>query len=91
MRGTPISPARSPSLMHVRRDDYDAACELLAKAGVELHADREAAWKNFIGAHMLYEQEIAWLAAALDDPTPFWPHPGGPSSMEGRASQSSAR
>lgn len=21
---------------------------------------------------MLYEDEIAWLAAALSDPTPFW-------------------
>jgi hypothetical protein len=73
MRGTPISPTRSPSLMHVRRQNYDAACGMLAEAGVPLKADREAAWKDFIGAHMLYEQEIAWLAAALGDPIPYWP------------------
>ncbi|MEI6071202.1 MAG: hypothetical protein WCS31_05385 [Verrucomicrobiae bacterium] len=48
---------------------------MLAKAGAALKTDREAAWKNFIGAHMLYEQEIAWLAAALGDPVPYWPHP----------------
>ncbi|TSA35845.1 MAG: two pore domain potassium channel family protein [Verrucomicrobiaceae bacterium] len=72
MRGTPISPERSPTLMHVRRQDYDTACGMLSKEGVALKADREAAWKDFIGAHMLYEQEIAWLAASLGDPTPFW-------------------
>ncbi|MEO8204975.1 MAG: potassium channel family protein, partial [Chthoniobacterales bacterium] len=73
MRGTPISPTRDPGLMHVTRDEYDAACRLLASAGVPLLADREQSWKHFIEAHMCYEQEIAWLAAAISDPTPFWP------------------
>lgn len=73
MRGTPVSPERSPELMHVERRDYDAACERLEAAGVPLEADRERAWKRFIQDHMLYEEEIAWLAAALSDPTPFWP------------------
>jgi len=45
---------------------------MFAKAGVALKADLEAAWKDFIGAHMLYEEEIAWLAAELGDPIPFW-------------------
>jgi len=48
---------------------------MLAKAGAILKTDHEAAWENFIGAHILYEQEIAWRAAALGDPVPCWPHP----------------
>lgn len=74
MRGTPIRPDRDPEQMHVERVHYDAACAKLEAAGMELHPDRELAWKRFIQSHMLYEEEIAWLAAALADPTPFWPH-----------------
>jgi hypothetical protein len=75
MRGTPIRPNRSPDLMHVPRRAYDAACERLAAAGVPLVGDRELAWKRFIEAHMCYEEEIAWLAAAISDPKPSWPMP----------------
>ncbi|MEO6054027.1 MAG: hypothetical protein ABIP97_08455, partial [Chthoniobacterales bacterium] len=73
MRGTPISPTRDPGLMHVTREEYDTACRLLAAAGISLVVDRELAWKRFIEAHMLYEEQIGWLAAAISDPPPFWP------------------
>ena len=73
MRGTPISPERSPALMHVKRMEYDIACEQLVSAGFALKSDRELAWTHFIQAHMQYEEEVAWLAAAISDPTPFWP------------------
>ncbi len=73
MRATPISPERSPDLMHVKRSEYDAACAQLEAAGVPLVADREAAWQSFIEAHMAYEEEVAWLAAAISDPRPSWP------------------
>ena len=82
MRGTPVQPERSPALMHVERKDYDAACEQLARVGVVLKADRETAWEKFIEAHMQYEEEVAWLAAALSDPTPFWPPGPGPLDKE---------
>ena len=75
MRGTPISPKRNPDLMHVRRQEYDAACERLAAVGVPLAHDREQAWQRFIQAHMSYEEEIAWLASAISDPRPYWPMP----------------
>ncbi len=72
MRGTPINPVRSPELMHVERREYEEACRRLEAAGVALVKDREVAWKNFIQAHMSYEEEVAWLAAALADPTPVF-------------------
>ena len=72
MRGTPINPLRSPELMHVERREYEEACRRLEAAGVPLLKDREAAWNNFIQAHMRYEEEVAWLAAALADPTPVF-------------------
>lgn len=73
MRGTPISPTRDPALMHVKRAEYDAACAQLEAAGVKLVEDREAAWQEFVKAHMSYEEEVAWLAASIDDPVPGWP------------------
>lgn len=73
MRGTPIAPTRDPAQMQIKRTAYDAACAQLEAAGIPLVADREAAWQRFIEAHMSYEQEIAWLAAAIDDPLPTWP------------------
>ncbi len=72
MRGTPINPLRSPAQMHVERRDYEEACRRLEAAGVPLLADREGAWQNFIRAHMRYEEEVAWLAEALSDPTPVF-------------------
>jgi hypothetical protein len=66
MRGKQISPGS----MTVSRQDYDAACELLAQEGIPLKPNREATWESFASAHRLYEQEIAWLATALGDPTP---------------------
>ena len=75
MRGTPISPQRDPALMHVKRAEYDAACAQLEAAGIELVKDRETAWQLFVEAHMSYEEEVAWLAAAIDDPVPTWPTP----------------
>lgn len=75
MRGTPIDPMRDPGMMHVDRREYDEACRRLEAAGVELVEDRELAWKNFIQAHMCYEEEVAWLAAALADPTPVFRDP----------------
>lgn len=73
MRGTPIAPTRDPASMRVKRSEYDAACAQLEAAGLKLVADRETAWKNFVEAHMTYEEEVAWLAAAISDPVPTWP------------------
>ncbi len=78
MRGTPIIPKRDPANMHVTRAEYDAACAQLEAVGVTLVADRQAAWQRFVEAHLSYEQEIAWLAAAISDPVPKWP--GGAAS-----------
>jgi hypothetical protein len=77
MRGTPISPTRDPALMHVKRSEHEAACALLEAAGVPLVKDRESAWQRFVEAHMLYEEEVAWLAAAISDPVPSWPSQSG--------------
>lgn len=73
MRGTPVRPERDPATMHVKRAEYDAACAALESAGLALAADREGAWNRFIEAHMAYEEEVAWLAAAVSDPLPDWP------------------
>lgn len=73
MRGTPVMPKRDPALMHVERSKYDAACAQLEAGGVKLVDDREAAWQRFVEAYTTYEEEVAWLAAAISDPVPFWP------------------
>ena len=73
MRGVPVSPSRSPDLVYIKREEYDAACAQLAAAGLPLVADRELAWKRFVEAHMQYEEQVAWLAAAISDPLPVWP------------------
>ncbi len=78
MRGTPVVPRETPGLLHVKRAEYDAACARLAAAGAVLVPDRERAWLRFIDLHRNYEQEISWLAAALSDPTPFWPQADPP-------------
>lgn len=57
----------------MNRAEYDAACAQLEAVGVTLEADREAAWQGFVKAHMSYEEEVAWLAAAISDPVPTWP------------------
>jgi len=76
MRGTPITATSDPEKVRVSRAQYDAACALLAAAGVPLTPDREAAWERFTAAHQAYEAEIAWLAAAISDPVPAWPEAG---------------
>lgn len=73
MRGAPIKADRDKALVHVKRAEYDAACAQLEASGVKLVEDREAAWQEFVKAHMVYEEEIAWLAAAITDPVPNWP------------------
>lgn len=72
MRGSLIVPRKSPDLLHVRRADYDVAWNRLAAAGLPMAADQEAAWLRFIECHKQYEQEIAWMAATLSDPFPYW-------------------
>lgn len=80
MRGTPVSPKRDPAFMKVKRAEYEAACAQLAAAGVPLAEDREGAWQRFVEAHMSYEEEVAWLAAAISDPVPAWPGESKPAA-----------
>lgn len=73
MRGTPLVPRQQPGLMHVHRDQYDTACQMLRLAEVPLNEDLDQAWLDFIEHHKRYEQEISWLAATLGSPEPEWP------------------
>ncbi len=73
LRGSAIHPKKTPELMHVARTRFESSFAALQAAGFDMEPDIEKAWQAFLECHMQYEQQIAWLAALLNDPTPAWP------------------
>jgi hypothetical protein len=62
-RGDPVS---------VRRDEFDAALDQLAEAGVPLKADRDTAWLDFGGWRVNYDATLLALAALTMAPYAIW-------------------
>jgi hypothetical protein len=62
-RGDPIS---------VRRDEYDAALQLMADGGVPLRADRDEAWLDFTGWRVNYDATLLAMAALTMAPYAEW-------------------
>lgn len=78
LSGSPLRPRNSPERMHVAREHFDSAMKAMREAGFEIEPDVDKAWRAFLECRVCYEEEIAWLAKFLDDPTPSWKIPADP-------------
>ncbi|HEX6288618.1 MAG TPA: hypothetical protein VFZ66_05475 [Herpetosiphonaceae bacterium] len=56
----------------VSRAEFDAACEQMAAAGVELKADRDRAWRDFAGWRVNYDTVLLALASLTMAPEAPW-------------------
>nr|MBF6589823.1 hypothetical protein [Ktedonobacterales bacterium] len=56
----------------VTREEYDAAYEALATAGVPLKPNREQAWRDFAGWRVNYDEVLIALARLLMAPEAPW-------------------
>ncbi len=56
----------------VTRDEFDAAYDRLATAGIALRPDREQAWKDFAGWRVNYDQPLLALASLTMAPYAPW-------------------
>jgi hypothetical protein len=63
---------RADDPISVTREEYDAACERLAEAGVALKPDREQAWRDFSGWRVNYDAVLLGLANLTIAPEAPW-------------------
>lgn len=56
----------------VTREEYDAAYDEMAAAGVRLRADRDQAWRDFAGWRVNYDAVLIALAGYTLAPTAPW-------------------
>jgi hypothetical protein len=56
----------------VTREEFEAACEQLAGAGVPLKLDREQAWRDFSGWRVNYDTPLLLLATTITAPPALW-------------------
>ena len=56
----------------VTRREYDLVCTELAAAGLELHDDRDEAWRHFAGWRVNYDTVLIALAELVDAPPAPW-------------------
>lgn len=63
---------RPDSPIAVSREEWEAACDYLADGGVAVRADRNAAWRDFAGWRVNYEEPLLALAALTMAPPAVW-------------------
>lgn len=56
----------------IERDEYDEACQALAGQGIPLKADREQAWRDFVGWRVNYDRVLIALAGLTMAPYAPW-------------------
>jgi hypothetical protein len=56
----------------VSRREYDAVCDELAALGLPLKADREQAWRDFVGWRVNYDAVLVGLAVLTTAPPGIW-------------------
>jgi hypothetical protein len=56
----------------IARDEYDAACDRLAAAGVALRPDRDQTWRDFKGWRVNYDTVLTTLAGLVMAPYAPW-------------------
>jgi hypothetical protein len=54
------------------REEYDEACEKLARAGIPLKPDRDQSWRDFAGWRVNYEDVLLGLALLTHAPMAPW-------------------
>jgi hypothetical protein len=59
----------------VDRARFETALDVIAGAGVPLHADRDAAWADFNGWRVNYDTVLRALERLTMAPTPWWERP----------------
>ena len=69
----PYDPQPAPSSpISVTREEFDAACERLAGAGVPLKPDRDQSWRDFAGWRVNYDTPLLLLATTITAPPALW-------------------
>jgi hypothetical protein len=56
----------------VTRDEFDELCEQLAAQGVPIKADRDQAWRDFVGWRVNYDAVLLSLSAFVIAPYAPW-------------------
>lgn len=56
----------------IDRAEFDAACDLLAEGGVPLKADRDQAWRDFVGWRVNYDTVLLALCTLTRAPWAPW-------------------
>lgn len=56
----------------VSREEYDAVCNGLAELGVPVKADRDQAWRDFVGWRVNYDAVLIGLAVFTSAPNGLW-------------------
>jgi hypothetical protein len=56
----------------IRREEFDAACELLLSRGIPLKNDREQAWRDYAGWRVNYDRVLLALAELTMAPFAVW-------------------
>jgi hypothetical protein len=56
----------------ITREEYDEACDRLARAGVSLKDDRDQGWRDFVGWRVNYDGVLLALAALVMAPYAPW-------------------
>ncbi|HEX3539171.1 MAG TPA: hypothetical protein VHT75_01900 [Acidimicrobiales bacterium] len=71
--GVPYNPDPGPDdPITISRVEYDEACATMAAAGMELVADRDAAWRSFAGWRVNYDTVLLNLARMVEAPIAPW-------------------
>ncbi len=63
---------RSDDPISVSRDEFDDVCDAMAEQGVPLVADREQAWRDFVGWRVNYDRVVIALAGLTMAPVAPW-------------------
>ena len=56
----------------IDRSEFDEACARLAAVGIPLRTDSDAAWRDFVGWRVNYDEVLVSLAGRLMAPTAPW-------------------
>lgn len=69
----PFDPDPAPTdPISVTRDEFDEACDALVAAGIPVHADRDQAWRDFVGWRVNYDVVLLALAGLVMAPYAPW-------------------
>jgi hypothetical protein len=71
--GIPYDPDPNPDdPISIGRDEFDAACDQLAQAGIPLKPDRDQSWRDFAGWRVNYDTVLLALATLTMAPYAPW-------------------